>query len=81
MTIDEAKAWLQCHAANAPTTETREAYKTILEALNSVRHGYWLEGLEGSMLSICSLCGIVSEDYSYHYCPHCGAEMEVKNNG
>lgn len=46
-----------------------------------VRHGYWLDGLEGSMLSICSLCGIASEDYSYHYCPHCGAEMEVKNNG
>lgn len=34
MTIDEARVWLQRHADNTPMPGAREAYKTILEALD-----------------------------------------------
>lgn len=37
MTIDEARAWLQHHADNTPMPGAREAYKTILEALERTR--------------------------------------------
>lgn len=37
MTIDEARAWLQHHADNTPMPKAREAYKTILEALERTR--------------------------------------------
>lgn len=33
MTIDEARAWLQRHADNTPMPGAREAYRTILDAL------------------------------------------------
>lgn len=42
-----------------------------------VRRGHWLDGLEGSMLSICSVCGFTAGAYSHRYCPNCGAKMEV----
>ena len=37
MTIDEARTWLQRHADNTPMPGAREAYKTILEALERTR--------------------------------------------
>lgn len=37
MTIDEARAWLQRHADNTPMPGAREAYRTILEALQRTR--------------------------------------------
>lgn len=41
MTIDEARTWLQRHADNTPMPGAREAYKTILEALEKMR---WIPG-------------------------------------
>ena len=37
MTIDEARTWLQRHADNTPMPGAREAYRTILEALQRTR--------------------------------------------
>lgn len=37
MTIDEARTWLQRHADNTPMPGAREAYRTILEALERIR--------------------------------------------
>lgn len=37
MTIEQAKEWLQRHADNTPMPGAREAYKTILEALERTR--------------------------------------------
>lgn len=37
MTIDEARTWLRRHADNTPMPGAREAYKTILEALERTR--------------------------------------------
>lgn len=39
-----------------------------------VRHGYWIEGLDGSCM--CSECGKVSRYEIGHYCPNCGAKMD-----
>ena len=41
MTIDEARTWLQRHADNTPMPGAREAYRTILEALERTR---WVPG-------------------------------------
>lgn len=37
MTIDEARVWLQRHADNTPMPGAREAYQTILVALERTR--------------------------------------------
>ena len=37
MTIDEARVWLQHHADNTPMPGAREAYRTILEALERTK--------------------------------------------
>ena len=37
MTIEQAREWLQRHANNTPMPGAREAYKTILEALERSR--------------------------------------------
>lgn len=79
MTIDEARVWLQRHADNTPMPGAREAYKTILNALNVVRRGKWevVTGSNGKEYMVCTNCrkqqtltGVFS------YCPNCGAKME-----
>ena len=77
MTIDEARVWLQRHADNTPMPGARETYKTIPDELDGVRRGRWLDGLDGSMLCICSLCGFTAGAPSRRFCPACGAKMEV----
>ena len=42
-----------------------------------VRRGRWLDGVEGSMLRICSMCGFTAGAPSHRFCPACGAKMEV----
>lgn len=42
-----------------------------------VRRGRWLDGVEDSMLRICSLCGFTAGAPSHRFCPACGAKMEV----
>lgn len=37
MTIEQAREWLQHHADNTPMPGAREAYRTILEALERTR--------------------------------------------
>lgn len=43
MTIEQAREWLQRHADNTPMPVAREAYRTILEALDGMR---WRSGGE-----------------------------------
>ena len=45
-----------------------------------VRRGRWLDGVGGSMLRICSLCGFTAGAPSHRFCPACGAKMEVPND-
>lgn len=83
MTIDEARTWLQRHADNTPMPGAREVYRTILDGLDGVRRGWWLEA---DCFDIgfwqCSCCGFLSEAIAapklYKYCPNCGAKMEVE---
>ena len=42
-----------------------------------VVHGKWGDnGIAGSMLVKCSVCGFDCGAYSFSYCPHCGARMD-----
>ena len=42
-----------------------------------VVHGRWVDnGIPGSMLSGCSVCGFTCGAYSFFYCPNCGARMD-----
>ncbi len=88
MTIDEARTWLQRHADNTPMPGAREAYKTILEALDDKRRGHWVKVGNGTTCSKCMrgilwVNGKQSEwvDLSgMPYCPACGIKMEVPND-
>lgn len=48
-----------------------------------VVHGKWGDnGIEGSMLVKCSLCGFDCGANSFSYCPNCGVKMDGgKDNG
>ena len=41
MTIDEARTWLRRHADNTPMPGAKEAYRTILDALDKTQ---WIPG-------------------------------------
>mgnify|MGYP004687631041 CR=1 FL=1 len=42
-----------------------------------VVHGQWGDnGIPGSMLSGCSVCGFSCGANSFFYCPNCGAKMD-----
>lgn len=46
-----------------------------------VVHGRWVDnGIPGSMLSGCSVCGFTCGAYSFFYCPNCGARMDGYTN-
>ena len=45
-----------------------------------VVHGRWVDnGIPGSMLSGCSVCGFSCGAFSFSYCPHCGAKMDKED--
>ena len=48
-----------------------------------VVHGKWGDnGIAGSMLAKCSVCGFDCGANSFSYCPNCGAKMDGgKDNG
>ena len=42
-----------------------------------VMHGRWVSnGIQDSVLSKCSLCGIMYGSSSFNYCPNCGSKMD-----
>lgn len=45
--------------------------------IEPVRHGYWIEGRDGSCM--CSECGKVSRYEIGYYCSKCGAKMDLPN--
>lgn len=77
MTIDEARTWLQRHADNTPMPGAREAYRTILEALDRVQRGKWGCYEPFSDGYRCSRCKLIHRNCTT-YCPNCGAKMEVQ---
>lgn len=47
-----------------------------------VVHGKWGDnGIEGSMLVKCSVCGFDCGANSFSYCPNCGARMRQAKRG
>lgn len=47
-----------------------------------VVHGRWVDnGIPGSMLSGCSVCGFTCGAYSFFYCPNCGVRMDGDDDG
>ena len=68
-----------CNAENPRWTPQR--VKTLLlrqpaADVAPVVHGKWSDnGIEGSMLVKCSVCGFDCGANSFSYCPNCGARM------
>ena len=48
------------------------------------KKGKWIPDKSGIVYWNCSECGFASEafgaDILYHFCPNCGARMEIRNN-
>ena len=74
-----------CNAENPRWTPQR--VKTLLlrqpaADVADVVHGKWCEnGIAGSMLVKCSVCGFDCGANSFSYCPNCGAKMDGGNEG
>lgn len=67
------------------TVETYEQIKQLLSECGSIAaadvapvvHGQWGDnGIPGSILSGCSVCGFTCGASSFSYCPYCGAKMD-----
>lgn len=55
----------------------RELPREVIADVAPVVHGRWVDnGIPGSMLSGCSVCGFTCGAYSFFYCPNCGARMD-----
>ena len=47
-----------------------------------VVHGRWgNNGIPGSMLCGCSVCGFTCGASSFFYCPNCGSKMDIEDGG
>ena len=74
-----------CNAENPRWTPQR--VKTLLlrqpaADVAPVVHGKWGDnGIAGSMLVKCSVCGFDCGANSFSYCPNCGAKMDGGNEG
>ena len=61
--------------------------KRVLEDMDAadvapVAHGKWGDnGIAGSILVKCSVCGFDCGANSFSYCPNCGAKMDGGNEG
>ena len=50
--------------------------------LENADMGHWYKANGVDICYTCSKCGVTNASGTkYNYCPHCGAKMEVKNNG
>ena len=72
--------------ADSTITRLERAYAEIREMraadVAPVVHGKWGDnGIAGSMLVKCSVCGFDCGANSFSYCPNCGAKMDGGNEG
>lgn len=81
--ISRAKALADFEACNAGNPNwTPQRVKTLLlrqpaADVAPVVHGQWGDnGIHGSMLRGCSVCGFTCGANSFFYCPSCGARMD-----
>lgn len=83
----EREAAMQAFLAEKPDAHYPGWYAGLLEELPAadvapVVHGRWVDnGIPGSMLNGCSVCGFTCGAYSFFYWPHCGARMDGESNG
>ena len=72
------------HEVYGGDREKFDAWDEIINALHGIPaadvapvvHGRWGDnGIPGSMLSGCSVCGFTCGAPSFRYCPNCGAKM------
>lgn len=74
---DTDEAYYQCGWNNALCRVDMILAGTPTLDVEPVRHGYWIEGRDGSCM--CSECGKVSRYEIGYYCPNCGAKMDLPN--
>lgn len=58
---------------------TKSQFKRMAAQMDyaPVEHGRWGDnGIPGSILSACSVCGFTCGASSFSYCPYCGAKMD-----
>ena len=70
--------------------EVKEAWNRWNAEIIPPKHGRWMPHPEEDEWDVCSVCGIGTKrrehgfdasgewktEYSYHYCPNCGAKMD-----
>lgn len=82
MTREEAISFLQVDKQYQDIKDYREALDIAIKALEQEpKTGHWIvEVWNNKEHHTCSVCQIVV-DYEpcYHYCPYCGAKLEVES--
>lgn len=92
MTREEAIAVLESDAEYMYSQDSpynREAYQMAVEALEAepIKHGRWemygviTQGTLAIPTYRCSECKEDTNNWFWHYCPNCGADMRGGENG
>ena len=82
----EREAAIAAIMSEPPDAHYQHWYADKIESISAadvepVRHGRWVSnGIPDSVLSKCSLCGIMYGSSSFNYCPNCGAKMDGESN-
>ena len=72
----------QCGWAEIEAVQTDYIERLPAADVVPVVHGKWGDnGIAGSMLVKCSVCGFDCGANSFSYCPNCGAKMDGGNKG
>ena len=77
----------------ALVSELNRLYGILARLPSAERRGRWINGNEGKWNAVivpkCSICGEtfyemnvnINGEYTYNYCPNCGAKMDEENDG
>lgn len=69
-------AWFGTASPQDLCPACERALKRLGGYVAPVVHGEWGDnGIPGSILSGCSVCGFTCGAYSFRFCPNCGARM------
>lgn len=82
MTREEAISFLQVDKQYQDIKDYREALDIAIKALEQEpKTGHWIvEVWNNKEHHTCSVCQrVVDYESCYHYCPYCGAKLEVES--
>jgi len=91
--VEARRTWISTEDARKEINGIDASMCAIHDLPSAERRGRWINGNEGNWNAVivpkCSICGEtfyemnvnINGEYTYNYCPNCGAKMDGGQNG